>query len=76
MKVVQRVPVRIRIDEAASPDRPLRIGLSATATVDTSDKSGSLLTPLAQSSSAQPSPAAADGSEPDAARVTAAASVH
>jgi membrane fusion protein (multidrug efflux system) len=69
VKVVQRVPVRIRIDETARPDRPLRIGLSATATVDTSDKSGSMLTPLAQTPGAR-SP---DGAEADA-RVTAAAS--
>jgi membrane fusion protein (multidrug efflux system) len=50
VKVVQRVPVRIKLDEAADGERPLRVGLSAIATIDTADKSGSLLTPLSQTS--------------------------
>ena len=50
VKVVQRVPVRIRLDEPASGERPLRVGLSAVATIDTADKSGPLLTPLSQTS--------------------------
>jgi membrane fusion protein, multidrug efflux system len=33
VKVVQRVPVRIKV--AANPDQPLRTGMSATVTVDT-----------------------------------------
>ena len=34
-KVVQRVPVRIRIDVAELQARPLQVGLSMTATIDT-----------------------------------------
>ncbi len=34
-KVVQRVPVRIRITSGCGPDRPLRPGMSVTATVQT-----------------------------------------
>src|SRR5262245_58955020 len=36
IKVVQRVPVRIEIDAAELATRPLQIGLSMTATIDTS----------------------------------------
>ena len=36
IKVVQRVPVRIRIDEKELAARPLQVGLSMTATIDTS----------------------------------------
>jgi membrane fusion protein (multidrug efflux system) len=32
---VQRVPVRIRLDSAELAARPLQIGLSMTATIDT-----------------------------------------
>lgn len=35
IKVVQRVPVRIRIDAAELQARPLQVGLSMTATIDT-----------------------------------------
>ncbi len=35
IKVVQRVPVRIRIDDADLVKSPLRVGLSATVTVET-----------------------------------------
>jgi membrane fusion protein (multidrug efflux system) len=35
VKVVQRVPVRIRLDEGADPERRLRLGLSVTAEIDT-----------------------------------------
>jgi len=48
VKVVQRVPVRIRLDEPPVSDRPLRVGLSVVATIDTADRNGSLLTPLSQ----------------------------
>lgn len=48
VKVVQRVPVRIRLDDPASAERPLRVGLSAVATIDVADRSGPLLTPLSQ----------------------------
>jgi membrane fusion protein (multidrug efflux system) len=42
VKVVQRVPVKIVLDEAPR-DRPLRVGLSVEATVDVSDTHGPLL---------------------------------
>jgi membrane fusion protein (multidrug efflux system) len=51
IKVVQRVPVRIRIDDADLAKSPLRVGLSATVTVDTTNVSGPV---LAQESSDQP----------------------
>jgi len=35
IKVVQRVPVRIRLDAAELAARPLQVGLSMTATIDT-----------------------------------------
>ena len=43
IKVVQRVPVRIDIDDADLLKSPLRVGLSATVTVDTSSRSGPVL---------------------------------
>jgi membrane fusion protein (multidrug efflux system) len=43
IKVVQRVPVRIQIDDADLVRSPLRVGLSATVTVDTTDRHGPVL---------------------------------
>jgi membrane fusion protein (multidrug efflux system) len=43
IKVVQRVPVRIQIDDADLVKSPLRVGLSATVTVDTTQRSGPVL---------------------------------
>ena len=43
IKVVQRVPVRIEVDASDLAKAPLRVGLSATVTVDTSDRSGPVL---------------------------------
>ncbi|MGO8855441.1 MAG: HlyD family efflux transporter periplasmic adaptor subunit [Steroidobacteraceae bacterium] len=43
IKVVQRVPVRIKIDDADLAKSPLRVGLSATVTVDTTDRNGPVL---------------------------------
>jgi membrane fusion protein (multidrug efflux system) len=43
IKIVQRVPVRIALDPKELRAHPLRIGLSANVTVDTSDKSGPLV---------------------------------
>jgi membrane fusion protein (multidrug efflux system) len=40
IKVVQRVPVRIEIENPLPPKYPLRVGLSLKVTVNTSDKSG------------------------------------
>jgi membrane fusion protein, multidrug efflux system len=43
IKVVQRVPVRILIDDNDLIKSPLRIGLSATVTVDTTSRDGPVL---------------------------------
>jgi membrane fusion protein (multidrug efflux system) len=43
IKVVQRVPVRIQIDDADLVKSPLRVGLSATVTVDTTKRDGAVL---------------------------------
>ncbi len=44
IKVVQRVPVRIALDNKELDKHPLRIGLSSEATVDIHDDSGNVLT--------------------------------
>jgi membrane fusion protein, multidrug efflux system len=41
IKIVQRVPVRISLDQAELKDNPLRVGLSVSADVDVTDQSGS-----------------------------------
>jgi membrane fusion protein (multidrug efflux system) len=46
IKVVQRLPVKVRLTEAPPLDRPLRIGLSVVAIVDTHDTSGTSLLAL------------------------------
>ena len=43
IKVVQRVPVRIGLEPGEVDAHPLRIGLSMEATVDTHDRSGTIL---------------------------------
>jgi membrane fusion protein (multidrug efflux system) len=43
IKVVQRVPVRVRLDDADVARSPLRVGLSATVTVDTTNEKGPVL---------------------------------
>jgi membrane fusion protein, multidrug efflux system len=43
IKVVQRVPVRIRLDEKQLVDHPLRVGLSMDVKVDTSQTDGRML---------------------------------
>jgi membrane fusion protein (multidrug efflux system) len=43
IKVVQRVPVRIRLDAKDLAEHPLRVGLSATVTVDTTSRDGAVL---------------------------------
>ena len=43
IKIVQRVPVRIRLDAAELAKHPLRVGLSMAAEVDLHDTSGSLV---------------------------------
>ncbi len=46
VKIVQRLPVRIALDNKELQQHPLRIGLSANATIDTHDRSGAALTVL------------------------------
>ncbi len=48
IKVVQRVPVKIRLTEPPPADHPLRVGLSVVATIDTRDQSGQSLVAAAQ----------------------------
>ena len=48
VKVVQRIPVKIVLDQPEPPDKPLRMGLSVEATVDISDTRGPLLTSTLQ----------------------------
>ncbi len=43
VKVVQRVPVKVVLNEPAPADKPLRMGLSVEVTVDISNTSGALL---------------------------------
>lgn len=43
IKVVQRVPVRIQVDDRDLDRSPLRVGLSATVTVDTVNRNGPVL---------------------------------
>ncbi len=43
IKVVQRVPVKIRLNEPPPADHPLRVGLSLEVTVHTRDRSGPML---------------------------------
>jgi membrane fusion protein (multidrug efflux system) len=48
VKVVQRVPVKIVLDQPEPPDKPLRMGLSVEVTIDISDTRGPLLTSTLQ----------------------------
>ena len=43
IKIVQRVPVRIAIDEKELAEHPLRVGLSMDVTIDTADQKGKSL---------------------------------
>lgn len=43
IKVVQRLPVRIELDEQQITEHPLRIGLSALVNVDTTSREGAVL---------------------------------
>jgi len=49
VKVVQRVPVKIVLNQPPPPDKPLRMGLSVEVTIDISDTRGELLTSTLQS---------------------------
>jgi membrane fusion protein (multidrug efflux system) len=48
VKVVQRIPVKIVLDEEPPADKPLRLGLSVETSVDISDTRGPLLTSIVQ----------------------------
>jgi len=48
VKVVQRIPVKIVLDQPEPPDKPLRMGLSVEAIIDISDTRGPLLTSTLQ----------------------------
>ncbi len=73
IKVVQRVPVRIALEEKQLADNPLRVGLSMTVEVDVADTSGKALMdspkPLAQ---AQTNAAPDDAADKEVRRVIAA----
>jgi membrane fusion protein (multidrug efflux system) len=48
IKIVQRLPVRIRLDPEHLDKYPLRIGLSTNVTVDLHDENGPVLAPHPQ----------------------------
>ncbi len=48
VKVVQRIPVKIVLDEEPPADKPLRLGLSVDTSVDVSDTRGPLLSSIVQ----------------------------
>ncbi len=48
VKVVQRVPVKVVLNEPPPPDKLLRMGLSVEVTIDISDKRGPLLSSTLQ----------------------------
>jgi membrane fusion protein, multidrug efflux system len=48
VKVVQRVPVKVVLNESPPPDKLLRMGLSVEVTVDITDKRGPLLSSTLQ----------------------------
>ncbi|MBV8771246.1 MAG: HlyD family secretion protein [Deltaproteobacteria bacterium] len=50
VKVVQRVPVKVVLNEKPPPDKPLRMGLSIEVTVNISDTRGPLLSSTLQHS--------------------------
>ncbi len=48
VKVVQRIPVKIVLDEEPPADKPLRLGLSVERPIDISDTHGPLLSSIIQ----------------------------
>jgi len=64
IKVVQRLPVRIELDEKQLADHPLRIGLSTLVTVDTTSRDGQVLATQARSNPAYESNAREISLEP------------
>ncbi|HET6552387.1 MAG TPA: efflux RND transporter periplasmic adaptor subunit [Dyella sp.] len=67
IKVVQRVPVRIALDDKELDQHPLRVGLSTEVTVDITDDKGAMMAPagngqpIAQTSVYEQMAAKADG---------------
>lgn len=53
VKVVQRVPVKLVLDDPPPADKPLRIGLSVEAAIDVTDTRGPLLTSRSQEARAR-----------------------
>ena len=64
IKVVQRLPVRIELDEKQLAEHPLRIGLSTLVEVNTTDRGGEMLTSQVRSSPVYESNAREIGLEP------------
>lgn len=64
IKVVQRLPVRIELDEKQLAEHPLRIGLSTLVEVDTTDRGGEMLASQVRSSPVYESNAREIGLEP------------
>ncbi|MBN1545295.1 MAG: HlyD family secretion protein [Syntrophaceae bacterium] len=54
IKVVQRVPVKIRLDQVPPSDHPLRVGLSLIVTIHTEDRSGPMLMKVPEESPPKP----------------------
>jgi membrane fusion protein, multidrug efflux system len=56
IKIVQRIPVRIELDQPPPPDHPLRVGASLDVSINIADRSGPyLLQPSPGQAPAQPS---------------------
>ena len=64
IKVVQRLPVRIELDEKQLAEHPLRIGLSTRVEVNTTDRGGEMLASQVRSSPVYESNAREIGLEP------------
>ena len=64
VKVVQRVPVKLVLDEDPPSEKPLRIGLSVAVSVDTRDTRGALLASELQEAAARRGPSAVEPSAP------------
>jgi membrane fusion protein (multidrug efflux system) len=66
IKIVQRVPVRILLDPRELKDHPLRVGLSASVSVDLHDTSGPSLATAVRNTPQPSQPSAADDPSIDA----------
>ena len=59
VKVVQRLPVKIVLEEPPPPELPLRIGLSVEVSINISDRQGTRLQALSQDQAQQAVPSSA-----------------